>query len=134
MGRRVPDSVGMRVDSEIEIIKCRNMLRSFLIIVTCLSALSVMGQTKLTSEQENQVLAFSPEKVLVDGRNRIGGGDDEYRRSLLLEDRPDKVHPREGRREWDRLAGGEASCTGSSRRKKSYAGSDEIRYRDRRGV
>jgi len=57
MGRRVPDSVGMRVDSEIEIIKCRNMLRSFLIIVTCLSALSVMGQTKLTSEQEKQVLA-----------------------------------------------------------------------------
>ena len=33
------------------------MLRSFLIIVTCLSALSVMGQTKLTSEQEKQVLA-----------------------------------------------------------------------------
>ena len=57
MGRRVPDSVGMRVDSEIEIIKCRNMLRSFFIIVTCLSALSVMGQTKLTSEQEKQVLA-----------------------------------------------------------------------------
>ena len=57
MGRRVPDFVGMRVDSEIEIIKCRNMLRSFLIIVTCLSALSVMGQTKLTSEQEKQVLA-----------------------------------------------------------------------------
>ena len=57
MGRRVPDSVGMRVDSEIEIIKCRNMLRSFFIIVTCLSVLSVMGQTKLTSEQEKQVLA-----------------------------------------------------------------------------
>ena len=33
------------------------MLRSFVIIVTCLSALSVMGQTKLTSEQEKQVLA-----------------------------------------------------------------------------
>ena len=33
------------------------MLRSFFIIVTCLSALSVMGQTKLTSEQEKQVLA-----------------------------------------------------------------------------
>ena len=33
------------------------MLRSFVILLTCLSALSVMGQTKLTSEQEKQVLA-----------------------------------------------------------------------------
>ena len=33
------------------------MLRSFVILLTCLSALYVMGQTKLTSEQEKQVLA-----------------------------------------------------------------------------
>ena len=33
------------------------MLRSVVILLTCLSALSVMGQTKLTSEQEKQVLA-----------------------------------------------------------------------------
>lgn len=33
------------------------MLRSFVILLICLSALSVMGQTKLTSEQEKQVLA-----------------------------------------------------------------------------
>ena len=33
------------------------MLRSFVILLTCLSALSAMGQTKLTSEQEKQVLA-----------------------------------------------------------------------------
>lgn len=33
------------------------MLRSFVILLTCLCPLSVMGQTKLTSEQEKQVLA-----------------------------------------------------------------------------
>lgn len=33
------------------------MLRSFVILLICLSALSAMGQTKLTSEQEKQVLA-----------------------------------------------------------------------------
>lgn len=33
------------------------MLRSVVILLTCLSALSVMGQTKLTSEQGKQVLA-----------------------------------------------------------------------------
>ena len=33
------------------------MLRSFVILLTCLSTLSMMGQTKLTSEQEKQVLA-----------------------------------------------------------------------------
>lgn len=33
------------------------MLRSFVILLICLSALSAMGQTKLTSEEEKQVLA-----------------------------------------------------------------------------
>ena len=33
------------------------MLRFFVIILTCLSVLSVKGQTRLTSEQEKQVMA-----------------------------------------------------------------------------